>query len=91
MTMSLSCLHQPISSSRSLYCNVPDPPTDEEDATMALTIRATSPMNMCIHKNIEMLKTKFFELEHAYVIIYHTQRKKHTFIQAFIQHVHHNH
>ena len=27
-------------------CNVPDPPTGEEDATTELTIRATSPMNM---------------------------------------------
>ena len=24
-------------------CNVPDPPIDEEDATMALTIRETAP------------------------------------------------
>ena len=37
-------------------CNVPDPPTSEEDATMALTIRATSPMNMWIQKIVEMLK-----------------------------------
>ena len=34
-----------------LSCNVPDPPTGEEDSTMELTIRATSPMNMYIHKN----------------------------------------
>ena len=27
-------------------CHVPNPPTGEEDATMVLTIRATSPMNM---------------------------------------------
>ena len=34
-------------------CNVPNPPIGEEDATMALTIRAKSPMNMCIHKIAE--------------------------------------
>ena len=34
-------------------CDVPDPPSSEEDATMALTIRATSPINMLIHKNAE--------------------------------------
>ena len=33
------------------YCNIPDPPTGEEDATMSLTIWATRPMNMYIHKN----------------------------------------
>ena len=37
-------------------CNVPDPLIGEEDATMALTIRAESSMNMYIHKNVEMLK-----------------------------------
>ena len=31
-------------------CNVPNPSTGEEDATMALTIWAIGPMNMCIHK-----------------------------------------
>ena len=35
-------------------CHVPIPPTGEEDATMALTIWATSPMNMWIHKNAEI-------------------------------------
>ena len=35
-------------------CNVPDPLTSEEDATMALTIQAKSPMNMYIHN--KMLK-----------------------------------
>ena len=54
------------------YCHVPDPPTDEEDATMVLTIRAKSPMNMCIHKIAEI---KCFELEHAYMIIYHTSEE----------------
>ena len=38
------------------YCNVPDLSTDEEDATMVLTIRDKSPMNMYTHKNVEMLK-----------------------------------
>ena len=37
-------------------CDVPDPPTGEEDATMLFTIRETNPMNMCIHKNTKMLK-----------------------------------
>ena len=32
------------------FCNVPNPPTDEEDATKPSNIRATSPMNMNIHK-----------------------------------------
>ena len=32
------------------YCNVPYPPTGEEDATKPLTMRETSPMNMYIHK-----------------------------------------
>ena len=32
-------------------CNIPNPPTGEEDATIPLTIRATSAMNMYIHKN----------------------------------------
>ena len=50
-------------------CNIPDPLTDEEDATMALTIQDKSPMNMYIHKNVE---SKCFELEHAYMNIYHT-------------------
>ena len=36
---------------RERECNVPDPPTGEEDATKPLTIWATSPMNMYIHKN----------------------------------------
>ena len=49
-------------------CNVPGPLTGEEDATMALTIRAKSPMNMYIHENDE---TKCFELEHAYMNIFH--------------------
>ena len=32
------------------WCHVPIPPTDKEDAiTMTLTIRAKSPMNICIH------------------------------------------
>ena len=84
-------------SSKKLECNIPDPLTGEEDASMAITIWATSPMNMCIHK---MLKTKCIEVEHAQIhnylpyidtINYHTQRKQHTFIQALIQHVHHNH
>ena len=70
-------------------CYVPDPPTGEEDATLALTIQETSPMNMCIHK-MEMLKTKCFELEHAYMIVYHTQLKK-TYVHTSIQHVHHIH
>ena len=35
-------------------CHVPYPPTGEEEmTTMALTIRAKSPMNMCIHKIAE--------------------------------------
>ena len=34
-------------------CNVPDPLTDEEDATMELTIRAKGPMNMYIHKMLK--------------------------------------
>ena len=36
---------------------------------MALTIRATIPMSMWIHKNAE---TKCIEVEHTYMIIYHT-------------------
>ena len=40
------------------YCNVPDPPTNEEDATMASTIRATSPMNMCIDKMLKQYALK---------------------------------
>ena len=31
------------------HCNVPDPPTDEEDTTISQTIRESSPMNMNIH------------------------------------------
>ena len=38
------------------FFHVLDPPTGKEDATMALTIRATSPMNTCIHKIAEMLE-----------------------------------
>ena len=34
-------------------CNVTDPPTGEEDATMALTIRANRPMNMDIRKMLK--------------------------------------
>ena len=34
-------------------CHVPEPSTGEEDATMALTIQETSPMNMCIHKMLK--------------------------------------
>ena len=33
------------------HCNVPDPPTDEQDATITLNIWAKSPMNMNIPKN----------------------------------------
>ena len=32
-------------------CNVPDPPADEEDATMSLTIWENRHMNMNIGKN----------------------------------------
>ena len=48
---------------------------------MALTIRATSPMNMWIHKNAE---TKCIEVEHTQMqlFIMHS-RSKHTFLQAF--------
>ena len=35
------------------YCNIPNPMTDDEDATMALTIWANRPMNIDVH---EMLK-----------------------------------
>ena len=47
---------------RHLICNIPDPPTSEEDATMALTIRDGSPMNMWIHKNA---KIECIEVEHT--------------------------
>ena len=30
-------------------CNTPDPPIDEEDATIHQSIQASSPMNMNIH------------------------------------------
>ena len=30
-------------------CNIPDPPTGEEDATIHQIIQASSPMNMKIH------------------------------------------
>ena len=36
-----------------LQCNVPDPPTDEEDATKPSNIWETSPMNMNIHKMLK--------------------------------------
>ena len=32
-------------------CNIPKPPTGEEDATVSLNIWAKSPMNMYIHIN----------------------------------------
>ena len=73
------------------HCNVPDSPTSEEDATMALTIRATSPMNMWNHKMQKCWKKMHWSITYTDAIIYHTQQKQHTFIQAFIQHVHHNH
>ena len=31
------------------YCNIPDPPTSEEDATIHQIIWASNPMNMNIH------------------------------------------
>ena len=39
------------------HYNVPDPPTNEEDATMPLTIRANRPMNMDIYE-IEIIEHK---------------------------------
>ena len=56
------------------HCNVIDPQTGEEDTTMALTIRETSPMNMWFHKNCwntgikcsnNMLITRCVEVEHT--------------------------
>ena len=63
-------------------CNVPNPPTGEADATMALTIWATSPMNMWIHKNAE--NRMHWSRTYTDAIVYHTQRKQHSFIQALI-------
>ena len=67
-------------------CNVPDPPTGEEDATVPLTIRATSPMNMYIHINWRrMLGSKKNAEMHNYLT--YSGRKT---IHPSIQHVHHN-
>ena len=71
------------------FCHVPNPSTDEEDATMALTIRATSPMNMGIHKNVE---TECIEVEHTHMQLFIIHNGiKHSIKQEFIKHVHHNH
>ena len=69
-------------------CNVPDPPTGEEDTTMALTIQENSPMNMCIHK---MVKQKCIEVEHTQIHNYLSYTMEATYIHTSIQHVHHIH
>ena len=56
------------------YCNVPNPPTNEEDATIPLSIRATIPMN--IHIKTKMLWSK------TCIHCYHTAEEK-PYIQAF--------
>ena len=75
--MSFAKLHQKLSglpyvflktNVRPWSCNVPDPPTSDEDATMELTIRATSPMNMCIHKTLKQNALKYNM--HRYNIIH---------------------
>ena len=70
------------------HCNVPNPPTDEEDTTMALTIWATIPMNMWIHKITkcwnQMLKTRCTEVEHTQMQLFIIHNgSKHMFLQAF--------
>ena len=74
---------------RIVLCHVPNPPTGEEDVTMALTIQAKSPMNMGIHKicwNImlkQMLWTRACTHEHLScidAIVHHTQ------LQSSIRH-----
>ena len=64
-------------------CHVPNPPTGEEDATMALTIWAKSPMNMWNHKltKTECWNKMIWTRTCTDAIVYHTQRKQHTFIQ----------
>ena len=64
-------------------CKLPNPPTIEEHATMASTLRANIPMNICIDKNRNTEKKMHWSRKYTYTIIFHTQRKQHTFIQAF--------
>ena len=63
-------------------CNVPNPSNGGEDATMALTIWATSPMNMWIHKNA---KTECIEVEHTQMqlSIIHSGRNIHLYKHSF--------
>ena len=63
-------------------CNVPDPSTSEEDATMALTIQAGGPMNMWIHKNAE---TECIEVQHTHMqlSIIHSRSNIHSCKHSF--------
>ena len=64
-----------------IECNIPDPLTSEEDATIALTIWATAPWT-CMYLRCwnKMLWTRTRTCIHDYLSY---NGSKHTFIQAF--------
>ena len=89
LSLHLSCFIQTHAATSSLipHCNIPDPPTGEEDATMALTIWETSPVNMCIHKMMKQNALK--QNIHGYNYLSYTTEA--TCIHMRIQHVHRIH
>jgi len=63
-------------------CNIPDPPTSEEDATMALTIRATAPWTCTFIEKLKCWNKMLWTRTCIHDYLSYSE-SKHTFIQAF--------